>query len=220
MRTWSSRKHQGRQIWWSLITEEDGFVNEDFNNIDAFAKECCDEVYEVVFYAFEGPHFVVAATLLKIEMGKWYRHIYWQSLSCRNRGLFWSRRKTLWDCPSWVPSDEIKLWSTQLADFLEAAEDAQPIAHSDYDFTENNCVHFARHVWHSLGIPETKELAEFIINNVVNDDGLKDLLEEYGDAGSFRTSAMIAIGGKRAMRQFTSDTVYEQLHIAVFAWGK
>ena len=206
-----------------LITKEDqaqavnqdkDFEDEPAPSVNEIAKECRSKVYDVTLYAFEGPHFAIAVTLPKDEIDT-------KKVCPSAVGVFSEDGERKYEIAypnhkneELVPRDEIKLGSAQLDDFLKATGDVKPIADSDYDFTTNSCVHFAQGIWRGVGVAETTELAEFIINNVVNDNGLKELLEEYGDTGSFRTTAMLAIGGKAATRRFISDVVYEQLVIS------
>ena len=189
-------------------------VHPDEVEIDGIIEECGDKVYDVTLYAFEGPHFAIAATLPKVENDD-------ENFCPSAFGVFSEDGEMHYEVAypndyngELIPRDEIKLGSAQLDDFLKATGDVKPIADSDYDFTTNSCVHFAQGIWRGVGVAETTELAEFIINNVVNDNGLKELLEEYGDTGSFRTTAMLAIGGKSATKHFISDVVYDQLAIS------
>ena len=199
-----------REMPW--VCKKDSVITEEDKSEKSIAKECHDKVYEVTVHALEGPHFAIAATLPNDTKSTGMNH-------CPSAVGFYSKdgekhHYVAYDGHEEYDSvDEIKLGSAKLADFFKAEEDATPIDESTYDFTSNSCVHYAGDIWRRLKVDETKELAEFIINNVVNDDSLKVLLKEREDIGSFRTTAMLAIGGKPAMRSFISDIVYEQLHI-------
>ena len=203
-----------RCAWKTKVCEPKSYtqIKEQDDSDESIAKECHDKVYDVTFHAIEGPHFVIAATLPSDIQST-------DVINCPSIIGFYSQdghkqRDVAYDNGEEYNSlDEIKIGSATLDDFFKAEENAQPIDDSNYDFTKNSCVHYAGDIWRSLSVVETVELAEFIIDNVVNNDGLKNFLEEHGDTGSFRTSAMIAIGGKPAMRRFISDIVYEQLHI-------
>ena len=71
-------------------------------------------------------------------------------------------------------------------------------------------MHYAGEITRALGsgvIKETPELAEFIIENIINDEGFVEMAKEH------RSSAMLALGGKAALRAYISDLVYSQLNI-------
>ena len=69
-------------------------------------------------------------------------------------------------------------------------------------------------MWRVVSIKETNELAEFIIENLVNDNGFIDLVKKKANVGGIRTAAMLALGGKTALKSYLADLVYGQLDIA------
>ena len=90
-----------------------------------------------------------------------------------------------------------------------------------YDFEKNSCVHYARNIWRAIrtddgsgAVKETNKLAEFIIENLVNDNGFIGLVKEKANVGGVRTAAMLALGGKTALKSYLTDLVYGQLDIA------
>ena len=101
--------------------------------------------------------------------------------------------------------------------FIEGAPAPDEVG---YDFERNSCVHYAGNIWRAIqaedgtaAVKETSELAEFIINNVVDDDGFIELVKKKENVGGFRASAMLAVGGKAGVKSYVADLVYGQLNI-------
>jgi len=114
--------------------------------------------------------------------------------------------------------DEVKelprhfLGEASLVDILVAEESVEAIEPSNYDYFYNSCAHYAQRIWRSLGLKETKELGDFVIDNVINDvKGMKIAKKSKGR--SLRTLAAFAIGGKGGYENYLKDVVYSQLNL-------
>ena len=79
--------------------------------------------------------------------------------------------------------------------------------------TSQSCArHYALYILRSLGLKETKELGDFVIDNVINDvKGMKIAKKSKGR--SLRALAAFAIGGKGGYENYLKDVVYSQLHL-------
>ena len=114
--------------------------------------------------------------------------------------------------------DEVKelprhfLGEASLVDILVAEESVEAIEPSNYDYFYNSCAHYALYILRSLGLKETKELGDFVIDNVINDvKGMKIAKKSKGR--SLRTLAAFAIGGKGGYENYLKDVVYSQLNL-------
>jgi len=114
--------------------------------------------------------------------------------------------------------DEVKelprhfLGEASLVDILVAEESVEAIEPSNYDYFYNSCAHYALYILRSLGLKETKELGDFVIDNVINDvKGMKIAKKSKGR--SLRALAAFAIGGKGGYENYLKDVVYPQLHL-------
>jgi len=114
--------------------------------------------------------------------------------------------------------DEVKelprhfLGEASLVDILVAEESVEAIDPSNYDYFYNSCAHYALYILRSLGLKETKELGDFVIDNVINDvKGMKIAKKSKGR--SLRALAAFAIGGKAGYENYLKDVVYPQLNL-------
>ena len=104
------------------------------------------------------------------------------------------------------------LGEASLVDILVAEESVEAIDPSNYDYFYNSCAHYALYILRSLGLKETKELGDFVIDNVINDvKGMKIAKKSKGR--SLRALAAFAIGGKGGYENYLKDVVYSQLNL-------
>ena len=103
------------------------------------------------------------------------------------------------------------LGDASLGDILKAEESAEVIGSSDYDYFYNSCAHYAQRIWRSLGFEETKELADFFVDNIIDDvEGMK-IAKKGSEVGrNLRAIAAIAVGGYKS---YLESVVYPQLDL-------
>ena len=100
------------------------------------------------------------------------------------------------------------LGTFELDDFLKAETKATSIDNAEYDLSSNACVHYAQGILRFL---ETKELADFLVTNIVGSDEFIEMARKK--AGGLRAIASLAIGGKGALWYYVKDVVTSQLDI-------
>ena len=110
-----------------------------------------------------------------------------------------------------VPS--IHLGSASLRDILNAEEQAKPQHVDTYNVMTNTCVHYARRIWRPLCFSETKELASFLIENLVDSPGFEDMLKNNVNFGGCRALAALAVGGKAKLKSYMKRVVINQLKL-------
>ena len=92
-----------------------------------------------------------------------------------------------------------------------AAEDkALPIEENDYDLSNNTCAHYAIGIAGSLGFKRTPGVAEFIVENLLNDDSFLTIAQGKIWDGGLR---ILSVAGKSGLQKFTKDLVSSQLDI-------
>lgn len=165
---------------------------------------CFKQDYALSLHTLPGPHFLLLA---KRE-----------------------ERKNNKECPSNVAFDYVEggmaevfmediagfaqhpLGSYQLSDILQAQEKAE--AHiekaSEYNLETNTCLHYARDVWSSLGLVDTIDMAEFIVEGVFNDSNFENLAKKHRGGTGYLTAKA---SGKHELKNYIKDVVYTQLDI-------
>lgn len=104
------------------------------------------------------------------------------------------------------------LGNKSLLEILHADESVGALDDSEYDLTKNSCAHYAQEIWRSLNIEEDKELGNFIVENLLRDDGLvKYAQKSVGYGGHMVLSQFKA--DKFVYDKFVRDTVFSQLDI-------
>ena len=166
---------------------------------DTNFDECLDEDYDLNLYVV-GLHFMLGAS---------------NSGNCPNIALFsveGGKHKVVF---SSADVDGIPSYSfgekVTLRDFLNAEEVATPTDNEGFDLESNTCVHYAGSIWRELGYPETHELAQFVVSNVVNDPNFEDMTKHH--VGGLRYLVAKVVGGKGAMISHLEEVVYSQMLI-------
>ena len=99
-----------------------------------------------------------------------------------------------------------------LGDILEAQGKTKSLTRKDseYNLETNTCVHYAKDVWRFLGLVETADLAEFIVEGVFNDPNFSNLATKHqGGIGYLSAKA----NGSQELRNYIKRVVYGQLNI-------
>eukprot|EP00956_Cyclotella_meneghiniana_P023431 scaffold45649_cov55-Cyclotella_meneghiniana.AAC.1 len=108
-------------------------------------------------------------------------------------------------------SSSFLLGKASLEEIIDAERSVEAIKDSKYELTKNSCVHYAGHIWRKLQFDETNELASFLIENLLKDDGFLKVARSKLSAGGLRVMSYVA--GKGSLKDFVKDTVYSQLNI-------
>ena len=104
------------------------------------------------------------------------------------------------------------LGKATLKDIVKAVDDAEAVDDSKYDLTKNSCIHYAGNIWRGLEFEETNELADFLIQNLLSDDGFLDIAREKVKFGGLRVlSKFMTDNGM--FEKYVQDTVFSQLNI-------
>eukprot|EP00956_Cyclotella_meneghiniana_P046037 scaffold396239_cov56-Cyclotella_meneghiniana.AAC.4 len=174
----------------------DGCVLKD----EMIPDQCLDEDYDLNLFVINGPHFMLGVSnegkcpnvaLTSVEGGK---HKIMISSAATD------------DIPSYSFGKKITL-----RDFLKAEEAAPAIDNEGFDLESNTCVHYAGSIWRGLGYPETHELAQFVVTNVLNDPSFEDMVKSH--IGGVRYLLAKAVGGKEALESHLEEVVYSQMII-------
>ncbi|KAL3794650.1 hypothetical protein HJC23_010078 [Cyclotella cryptica] len=106
------------------------------------------------------------------------------------------------------------LGSAELKDILDAEHKAEAIDDSKYDLTANTCVHYAAKIWRGLDIEETRDLADFIITNLLKDGSSLEYAKQNAKYDGRRAlTSYLMEGDEVGFGEYVKDTVYSQLYI-------
>ena len=108
-------------------------------------------------------------------------------------------------------SSSFLLGKASLNKIIDAEGSVEAIKDFKYELTKNSCIHYAGHIWRKLQFDETNELASFLIENLLKDDGFLKVARDKLSAGGLRVMSYVA--GKGSLEAFVKDTVYSQLNI-------
>ena len=75
----------------------------------------------------------------------------------------------------------------------------------------NGCAHYAQRIWRPLGFDETDALANFFVENVVEDS--RAVEHAHKSKRGLRALASIVVGGKGAFKDYVKGVVYDQLEV-------
>ena len=189
------------------LTASDGL---DFCSLrdEDIPTKCMDLLYDVSLYAIKGPHFLVGVSP---QEGGGVRGNDCPQIIAFDTPNGEKKKLDLMDTGDTKDLRVHKLGSSKLGAILKAEEQADVIDGSNFDLVSNNCVHYARDIWSSLGFDETDNLALFIIDHLKSDESFEKLAKKH--IGGGRYLAAKAIGGPGAMEVFIDHVVYSQLDI-------
>ena len=94
---------------------------------------------------------------------------------------------------------------------FDVESSVEAVKDSKYNLTSNSCAHYAQNIWRGLHFDETNELASFLVDNLLKEDGLLTVAAGKLSAGGLRVMSYAA--GKGSFSDFVKDTVYSQLII-------
>ena len=173
--------------------------------------KCYENDYDVKFNVVDddGPHFFLTAVASKVDM----KH-------CPNILVFISDvgKKITYSVPDEaVLNGYSSFWlgKATLEEIMIAEQLADPIQDVNYDLTKNSCIHYAGSIWRALKFEETPELANFLIQNLLQDDGLVRIALDKNDAIVLKFLALFT-GNKSKesmVEKYVEDLVLSQLNI-------
>ena len=94
---------------------------------------------------------------------------------------------------------------------MDAERSVEAVQDKDYDLTSNSCINYAGRIWRALRLDETKELANFLVENLIENDWFLTIARQKYSAGGLRVLAFVT--GKGSFENFVKDVVYSQLNI-------
>ena len=172
--------------------------------------KCNDKVYNVGLIAIPGPHFFIGATLHDdLDGNDCPPIVTFASVKGKKEMIILTQKEV-------VSKFSVHDGGTaKLGDILKAEEDAKAIAVSAFNLATNSCAHYALSIWRSLKLDETAELANFTIENALNDENFESLVK--ASTGGLGYIASKTLGGKAAMKGYLEDIVFSQLNIATLS---
>ena len=179
-----------------------------------FVAVCFDEIYNIDLSAvFGGPHFFLIGTKEDEDAdGTDNKNDY---SSCPQNiamdQFHWQKKMGIMIEEDFKDLRKHRLGSASLGDILEAEENVEAIDASEYDYLTNGCAHYAQRIWRSLGFDETEALANFFVENIVDDSRSMERAEK--SKGGIRALASIVIGGKGGFKDYVEGVVYSQIDI-------
>lgn len=106
-----------------------------------------------------------------------------------------------------------RLGLASLGDILEAEEKVEAIPKEEYDYLSNGCAHYAQRIWRHLVFEETDALANFFVENVVEDSRAVEHAQK--SKRGLRALASLVVGGKGGFKDYVKGIVYDQLEVVV-----
>eukprot|EP00956_Cyclotella_meneghiniana_P044167 scaffold304205_cov89-Cyclotella_meneghiniana.AAC.1 len=186
---------------------------------------CLDNYYDVELKGVandkDGAHFFLSASIPKGEKTT-NDHKGEQTTNdekkCPQFLAFASRdeKKRIYHVPDFGVGNGYKYSSylfgkVTLKAIIDAESSVEPVQDKDYDLTSNSCIHYAGRIWRALRFDETKELANFLVENLLENDGFLTIARQKYSAGGLRVLSFVT--GKGSFENFVKDTVYSQLNI-------
>ena len=181
--------------------------------INDIPSECYLHKFDVAInsVALRGSHFFLSATASDkktLDLDD----------KCPNTLLFASidGKKVMYHVPKDESFDDFfythRLGTATLKDIIDAEQKVKAVDDSDYDLTKNSCVHYAGSIWRELQFDETPELADFLIENLLRDDGLIDIAHQKVAMGGLRVLSKYLID-EDSFENYVKETVVSQLVI-------
>jgi hypothetical protein len=180
--------------------EEDSIITKE--NIPA---ECDDEMYDMALYALPGPHFILAGT--KSLDSSSVNPICPKSIAFSTIGGKKQIVSPYMEDIKDLPKNHLGV--AALADVLDAEENAEAIDEASYDMLNNNCVHYASRIWRRLEFDETEDLGNFVVHNIVIDEGLLENLTSKVQGGRRLLKALL----NKRHEEFVKNVVYEYFNL-------
>jgi hypothetical protein len=173
---------------------------------EGIPAECGDEMYDMALYALPGPHFILAGTTKSLDSSSVNpicpKSIAFSTIDGKKQ-IVSPYMEDIKDLPKHT------LGVAALADVLKAEENAEAIDEASYDMLNNNCFHYASSIWRRLGFDETEDLGNYVVHNIVIDEGLLEKLASKVQGGRRLLNAML----NKRYEEFVKNVVYSQLYL-------
>ena len=175
--------------------------------------ECRLHSYEVGLYSFanHGSHFFLAATAFdknKQENGKCPAALAFASLDSLKVTVHVPQEQDLKEGFS-----VHMLGKASLGKILDVESSVDAVDDSKYDLTKKSCAHYAQSISRGLNFDETPLLANFLIENLLRDDGLVKYAGQTMKQGGLRVLSKYNMTDKGMFDKYVKDTVFSQLNI-------
>eukprot|EP00956_Cyclotella_meneghiniana_P028140 scaffold64935_cov31-Cyclotella_meneghiniana.AAC.2 len=175
---------------------------------------CLENYYDVELKSIandkDGAHFFLSASVHKREKTS--------NENCPQFFAFASRdeKKRIYHIPDFSVGNGYRYSSylfgkVTLKAIMDAESSVEAVQDKDYDLTGNSCIHYAGRIWRALHLDETNELANFLVENLLKNDGFLTIARQKYSAGGLRVLSFVK--GKGSFENFVKDTVYSQLNI-------
>ena len=177
---------------------------------------CLDNYYDVELKGVandkDGAHFFLSASVPKGEKTTNDEKKCPQFLAFASR----DEKKRIYHVPDFSAGNDYKYSSylfgrVTLKAIMDAERSVEPVQDKDYNLTSNSCIHYAGRIWRALRLDETNELANFLVENLLENDGFLTIARQKYSADGLRVLAFVT--GKGSFENFVKDTVYSQLNI-------
>eukprot|EP00956_Cyclotella_meneghiniana_P038553 scaffold156035_cov53-Cyclotella_meneghiniana.AAC.1 len=115
------------------------------------------------------------------------------------------------DPTEFIKCSSFLLGKASLEEIMNAESSVAAIKDTKYDLTKNSCIHYAGRIWRNLRFDETNDLANFLIDNLLKNDGFLNIARHKSAAGGLRVLSYVT--GQGSLKDFVKDLVYSQLYI-------
>eukprot|EP00956_Cyclotella_meneghiniana_P028797 scaffold68079_cov66-Cyclotella_meneghiniana.AAC.6 len=175
-------------------------------------SDCLGSNYDVELAALadedEGAHFVLTAKVSTEEKSLDYKCPDFLTFASIDGKKYTHR---VHDSTKLNEHSSFLLGRASLEEIMNAESSVAAIRDSKYDLTNNSCIHYAGRIWRKLRFDETNDLANFLIDNLLRNDGLLNVAHEKSAAGGLRVLSYVT--GQGSLNGFVKDLVYSQLNI-------
>jgi len=169
---------------------------------------CLDKLYDVTVKTFEpGPHFFISAVSREGDAG--------DRDACPRNVAFYASGGKKWR--SSIFENDLEelpghaMGPAELGALFHAEDGVAPYSEQDYDLAAKNCAIYARDILRGAGLPETRELGQFVVERLERNPETLEKLHLALARGRFR--ALSSVLRVRSNKGLFEKVVYSQLDI-------
>ena len=192
--------------WKNIIQADEINMEEDI------PSDCLGNDYSVELNAVsdddEGTHFALAAKLSSEKNSFNDKCPEFLTFTSIDEQKF---THSIHDPTKFNKNNSFLLGKASLKEIMDVERSVEAIKDSKYDLTKNSCIHYAGHIWRGLRFDETHDLATFLIDNLLKNDGILTVARHKRAAGGLRVLSYVS--GKGSLEDFVKELVYSQLNI-------
>ena len=185
---------------------------DEINTKEDIPSDCLENDYNVELNAVsddeEGTHFVLAAKVSPEKKSYNDKCPEFLTFTSIDEQKF---THSVHDSAKFNEQSSFLLGKASLKEIVDVERSVEAIKDSKYDLTNNSCIHYAGRISRGLHFDETHDLATFLIDNLLKDDGILTVARNYKAAGGLRVLSYAT--GKGNFEDFVKETVYSQLNI-------